>query len=100
MTSEAALTITPDHPALDGHFPGNPILPGVAILAEVLAAIEHQGRTVAGCTVKVAKFHSPARPGDTLRIALDERPGAIGFEVSAGERRIANGTVALAPSCP
>ena len=93
------MTITPEHPALDGHFPGDPMMPGVAILAEVLAAIERQGRTVEGCTVKVAKFHSPARPGDTLQIALDERGSAVGFEVSAGERRIADGTIALAPSC-
>ena len=31
--------IAADHPALSGHFPGDPILPGVAILAAVLDAI-------------------------------------------------------------
>jgi 3-hydroxymyristoyl/3-hydroxydecanoyl-(acyl carrier protein) dehydratase len=37
---ETPLAVTSDHPAFEGHFPGKPILPGVAILAEVLAAVE------------------------------------------------------------
>ena len=33
------LPIAPDHPAFAGHFPGQPLLPGVALLAAVLEAI-------------------------------------------------------------
>ena len=31
-------SIAPDHPALEGHFPGQPIVPAVVILDAVLAA--------------------------------------------------------------
>lgn len=39
MGSDPDLVIPPDHPALPGHFPGNPLVPGVLILAHVLAAL-------------------------------------------------------------
>ena len=29
-----------DHPCLPGHFPGRPVVPGVLLLEQVLAAIE------------------------------------------------------------
>jgi 3-hydroxymyristoyl/3-hydroxydecanoyl-(acyl carrier protein) dehydratase len=34
-----ALAIAADHPAFAGHFPGRPLLPGVALLSEVLEAV-------------------------------------------------------------
>ena len=34
-----ALHIPTDHPAFAGHFPGQPLLPGVSLLAEVLEAV-------------------------------------------------------------
>jgi len=39
MSVERLITIRRDHPSLPGHFPGNPVVPGVVILEEVLEAI-------------------------------------------------------------
>jgi 3-hydroxymyristoyl/3-hydroxydecanoyl-(acyl carrier protein) dehydratase len=36
---ESVLRIAADHPAYAGHFPGRPILPGVALLSEVMHEI-------------------------------------------------------------
>ena len=91
------------HPALEGHFPGDPILPGVSILAAVLEAIEKGGRPIIRCSWRVAKFHSPARPGDVLAIGLEDRgAGVHAFTVdaaaqagAAGARRVADGVVAV-----
>ena len=32
--------VEPCHPCLPGHFPGSPLVPGVVVLDQVLAAIE------------------------------------------------------------
>jgi 3-hydroxyacyl-[acyl-carrier-protein] dehydratase len=39
MNFEGRRTISADHPSLPGHFPGTPIVPGVVILDEILAAL-------------------------------------------------------------
>jgi len=36
---QTTLRIDPAHPALAGHFPGNPIVPGVVVLERVAAAL-------------------------------------------------------------
>lgn len=88
--------IAADHPALSGHFPGDPILPGVAILAAVLDAIEATGCRIGRSHWRVAKFHSPARPGDALVIDLDPRDERqFAFSVRTRERLVADGTVAI-----
>ena len=39
--SPAQFSIPFEHPALPGHFPGQPVVPGVVILEAVQTAIEH-----------------------------------------------------------
>lgn len=58
---------------LDGHFPGNPIVPGV-ILCEILAQTAcvllaeqmSEGKTPVYTGLNHVKFRSPVRPGDTI----------------------------------
>ena len=58
------LAIAKNHPAYEGHFPGHPMLPGVVLLAEALAAIEHTVQPPAnGWIVESAKFLIPVEPG-------------------------------------
>ncbi len=89
------LTITSDHPAFAGHFPGDPLLPGVALLAEVLEAVLDEPALAAtvGAAPRLGavKFLAPVRPGARLAITLE--PGARGlrFEVREGERVAASG---------
>lgn len=56
--------VAADHPSLQGHFPGNPIVPGVVLLDAVIANVElATGRRVN--RVEQAKFHSALRPGES-----------------------------------
>jgi predicted hotdog family 3-hydroxylacyl-ACP dehydratase len=83
-------------PLCDGHFPGRPIVPGVAHLAFVARALTDQ----AGTPVALAGLHGlrlrrPVQPGDTLEIRL--RPagadGAVRFEVRRGGEAVSDGRV-------
>jgi len=91
---ESALPVAADHPAYQGHFPGNPILPGVVVLAEVLAVIAAStGRPASRWSLANAKFLSPVTPGTELTLVHDGAADNVRFEVRAGSRTIATGTL-------
>lgn len=98
----ADFTVAAAHPAREGHFPGNPIVPGVLILAEALAAIERTVGEARAVQLKVVKFHAPARFGEPLRMDWSTTPqagdAAVTFEVRDASRRIASGTIVLTPA--
>jgi len=65
-----------DLAAAQGHFPGNPIVPGAFLLSQALALVAaHLGMAVPACEVLAAKFPAPCRPGDSVRIDYTEKAG-------------------------
>jgi 3-hydroxymyristoyl/3-hydroxydecanoyl-(acyl carrier protein) dehydratase len=90
-----ALQIPPEHPAFAGHFPGQPLLPGVSLLAEVLEAVlaEPALAALVGPAPRIAntKFLAPVRPGAQLSIELKADLRAVRFEVREGARAMASG---------
>lgn len=74
--------ITFNEPIFQGHFPGNPIFPGVLIIegmaqtagAIVIAAEREKGKThlVYMLTIDKAKFRKPAVPGDKLEYHIQK----------------------------
>lgn len=94
---ESALHVPADHPAYAGHFPGRPILPGVVILAEVLASIAAAtGRSESSWRISSVKFLHPVIPGTPLTLSHESDEGAIRFEVRSPSDMVATGT--LSPS--
>lgn len=89
------LRIAPDHPALPGHFPGNPLVPGVILLGRVAAAWKAwRGATVGNLD---AKFLQPLRPGEDATITLHGEGARVRFEVTGADgRTLARGTLAAA----
>jgi 3-hydroxymyristoyl/3-hydroxydecanoyl-(acyl carrier protein) dehydratase len=104
--AEIRKTYPLDLPATQGHFPGNPIVPGAWLLADALASValdlKRDAAQFAGaCTVKSAKFLAPCRPGDDLRITYTYlEAGALKLECSVGEALVLSANLTCPPSPP
>ena len=95
MTS---LPIAANHPAYSGHFPGQPVLPGVVLLDAVVHELQCSDREVrARWDISSAKFQSAVRPGDTLTLEHEMLPnGSVRFAIRTADRTVASGV--LVPS--
>jgi 3-hydroxyacyl-[acyl-carrier-protein] dehydratase len=93
--------ISPDHPALSGHFPGNPIVPGALLLQRIENALQklYPGERVLG--MDRVKFVAPAPIGRDFDIVFKERgTDSVGVEASFEGRVILTGAAVLARSEP
>lgn len=84
----AIRNVTAHEEVFNGHFPNNPVLPGVLIVealaqtgaVALLSLDEFKGKTAYFGGIKAAKFRKVVRPGDTLRleVQLDKIKNNIG----------------------
>jgi 3-hydroxyacyl-[acyl-carrier-protein] dehydratase len=70
MTFELRRAIATDHPSLPGHFPGGPLVPGVLILDEVLAALRDWHKDCQLTAIRTVKFRQPLKPGQAFTICF------------------------------
>jgi 3-hydroxymyristoyl/3-hydroxydecanoyl-(acyl carrier protein) dehydratase len=90
----ATLRVPADHPALAGHFPGNPVVPGVVILDAVISAAESwQGASFDVDSISHAKFLAPLKPDVAARIELVLRTSSLEFSVYRDGASIAKGVL-------
>lgn len=77
------LRIDAAHPALAGHFPGRPLVPGVVLLERVAAACKAwRGQRIGRLD---AKFLQPLLPGEEAEIQLHEEGSSIAFRVARAD---------------
>lgn len=88
MTPPHHFSVPADHPALAGHFPGNPIVPASMILEQVIAA---RGAPCRG--VRFAKFLRPLRGNRVVQIDFEAKTdgGTIRFACRCADEIICTG---------
>ena len=94
----AAIAVPAGGPLFEGHFPGRPILPGIAELALIAAAAAPGGSADEVSAIPFARFRGLVGPGDRLDLATVPRPdGGIRFEARRAGELVANGALTFGP---
>ena len=75
MNFETCRKIPENHPSLEGHFPGLPIVPGVVILDEVAAAVAEWQKNSQLLGIRAVKFVQPLKSERPFTICLASVPG-------------------------
>jgi 3-hydroxyacyl-[acyl-carrier-protein] dehydratase len=76
MNFEIRQVVPADHPSLPGHFPGTPIVPGVVILDEIVAALKKWRENSRVIGIPRVKFLVPLKPEQPFTICLSESQNA------------------------
>ncbi len=97
----AVKNVSYNEPYFAGHFPNEPVMPGVLIIeamaqagaVAILSRPEHKGKTAYFAGINGAKFKKKVLPGDVLTLELEiiKEKGPIG--IGKGTAKV-NGTLA------
>lgn len=92
------LCFASQHPSGEGHFAGNPIIPGALLLAQVWTAIHATGVPDI-YAVKSAKFTHPLRPGEPYALEFEWTQTEIKFHCATAQHLVLSGVFkCLAPT--
>lgn len=81
MERSDTYTIPSTHPAIPGHFPGNPVVPGVLILERVKQSVVALSGIATVEGFPQVKFVSPLRPDEPFVVCVASGgPGIYAFE--------------------
>lgn len=87
-----------DHPALAGHFPGAPVVPGVVLIELVVETIGTDHGAMALLSIPSVKFFRPVFPEQTFSIVYGPTaPGAWSFRCEDADGPYLSGLLRCGP---
>lgn len=96
----ARVTLSPDSSWFSGHFPSEPVLPGIAQLGVVLEALSHAaGRPLKVTGIRRVRFRQAIKPGD--RVDISVKPAGekdYAFRLVVLEEPVCSGVMEIAVS--
>jgi len=95
----ADIQVLPDSPWFCGHFPGEPILPGIAQLGIVFDAIKQScNQNLKVSSINRVRFKQIIRPNDRLRIIatpLIGETGSYSFRIMVEHEMVCSGVMTV-----
>jgi 3-hydroxyacyl-[acyl-carrier-protein] dehydratase len=88
------IVVPGDGPLFAGHFPGRPILPGIAELVLIARALEPSGDAANVSAIPFARFRGLVLPADRLEVeAVPRGDDGVRFEARRSGEVVANGAM-------
>ena len=92
----SVLYVEPAHPALPGHFPGTPVVPGVVLLTQVITELSRQKPGLTVCGIIKLKFLRMLLPGQLFSVEFGEvENAALRFRCLQDQSLLAEGRLAI-----
>jgi len=91
MDREIHIEAPLNHPCYTGHFPGNPIVPGVVLLDLVVGALG----IGAPRALDSVKFHRALKPGERFTLRY-QQAAKVTFRCFVDDQLVAEGTLSFA----
>ncbi|MEO0823924.1 MAG: hypothetical protein AAF074_26380 [Pseudomonadota bacterium] len=92
----AAATVASSAACVDGHFPGNPIVPGAVLLAHASEALSARGFRITA--MQRVKFLSALAPDTPFEMVVDTTRSPARLRWLAGERVLGEAVLTLEPA--
>jgi 3-hydroxymyristoyl/3-hydroxydecanoyl-(acyl carrier protein) dehydratase len=95
---EARVRVPAASPWFEGHFPHEPLVPGIAQVELVLSVLEQaRGHRVHPRLLKNVRFRTPVPPDSELVVQAGgfDTEGCLRFKLLLGDATVCNGTLAI-----
>ena len=104
----AAVRFPGDSDWFSGHFPGNPIVPGIALIALATEAVieteRREGRSIVITGLRRVRFRLPVQPEDELTLEVarvrDRQGSAYSFALCHAGEAVCSGILTTAAVSP
>ncbi len=92
-----SIDVSTETDCTDGHFPGDPMVPAVSILLEMVGRAATSVFSLgASRGLRRVKFMAAIRPGDQLRLDLTREDQSVRFQLTREEALVSRGALLFA----